>query len=435
MNPSSSPNEPPSDPFPGWYPDPLRMADQRFWNGREWTGTTKRSEEPADHPPDLVVRAVPEPPSSPGPSAPDGDGNEVDDGASSTGGPGAEAPTSPSPERRPLFESVVARAPLTATSELESRPRIFGSVSAAKTVETPAARPAPFQIRVPKPIPEPLDADPERQPAATVQPAASVQPAATTQPVPVPVPLPTPGSDPVVVHALGLDEGATDGKASLEDVLATMPGRGTRSAQPVQADFGHVDPPGDGPMHPTPSPDGTTGRPSAAFWAILVVGLLAALAVGFLAGRSSGGDASSSEIAATPISADAPEASTATQIDEDSPAGNDAVDGQEALLQAEIDSLTSEREALSAELDAAVGSIEEITVERDDALDHNELMQTWFTAEVRDRSERDWNNEVDRACSADSEPTLDNTNHTRSMELMGTHEGLVRAVLECRAAG
>jgi hypothetical protein len=394
-------NEPSADPFPGWYSDPLRMARQRFWNGRVWTEETKGTSR--DDGVGGPVPAIPD----------DDDRIESAEAAAKVSKArifGNSVTKSPASE---LPSSAIEQEPTNATSSLSSL---------AEDESAPTVRHAAPSSEIDLTMADRVVADPGR-PTNRIGTAASDG-------------APNSEGHRIVMSA----PNEPDAKASVEEVLSTMQTRdgvvdsalptadvpeprlvsGSRSEQGGTADIGNG------------FTTAEAEHPTSFKWLLVLLVGVAALVAGFFVGRLSDGD----DDVAGSLASTGSESSLATEAELAQIEETATVEIQAELdsTSAELDSTSAELEAVSGDLDDATVAIGDLTVERDDALAHNALLQTWFRPEVRARSDRDWNGEVTRACAAEDEPTLENTNYSRSMELVGTHNGLVQAIVECRGS-
>lgn len=151
--------------------------------------------------------------------------------------------------------------------------------------------------------------------------------------------------------------------------------------------------------------------------------------LGFLVG---GGDSEDAASAPAPTT----EAVTTTIVQTDpEPA---VVADQETLdalaaAEARVEELEGDSSETAERIASLEGDVETLTDERDNEQAHNELLQSWFTADVLSRSQGSWDAEVARACALDSEPTIDDLNYGRRLEVVGTPADLLAAVQECRS--
>lgn len=408
-------------PFPGWYPDPLGRGAERFWNGREWT---------ANHRGDPTA-------SSPASS---------------------EASTQPSKETEPSQET------------LPSRPRIFGNTTntaeAETTVdpvaaETPPASSTPQGERVKSALNEwagagssgataLIDAEPFTGSADTrsvTAQATSVLSSPRSEPVPssskpATEPDTTKGKEPIEAAAQPVAQASSPSAPAKPTVVTPRPNAATAPTEraPTTTAPASVEPPASASV-----PPGSGARR----WLALVLATLCALALGLAVGwmaRGSGGTTT-----ASPVTTSADDAvgsgsdegagadgGSSQDSETDGNSGSDEGLSSDEMADADgqaLGELQDQLDAVASELDNAQLELEALTIERDNEQAHNDILQTWFTPEVRDRSERNWNAEVERACASDAAPTLENTSYTRAMELMGTHADLVAAVAQCQAGG
>ncbi len=311
-----------------------------------------------------------------------------------------------------------------AVLDLDRLERPAERVAAASTSTLPTEAPTgPPTIEVPGPAPVTAPATP------TIR-LGSLTPEPADVPV-VPPTLPIASGD-------GTPSGAAP-EADGPDGAA--PNRVT--ADPVMAD----------PVGSHASPDGRR----APLWlgiAVAAVGLfVGGVAVGRLVDVA--GDGSDMAVAAPEVAVAGTSAeSTDSTGGADDAGGTDDTSGdavaeeqREALaaVEADRDALEAELErvnALAEQSTAAEAELEEalteLRAELDNSRSHNEILLTWFTSDVRGRSEAAWDGEVARACAALSgqgrtEATTDDVVYGNWQELMGTEADLVAAVDECLA--
>ncbi|MFT7597390.1 MAG: hypothetical protein ACI8TP_000308 [Acidimicrobiales bacterium] len=385
----------PDGPFPGWYPDPLKLADERFWNGREWTGNSR-----GQHVEDVAPATEPAAPASePARSASTAVEQEVAASKPRIFGNSPAVGTDLAIDSVPAVDSIV-RSPGSPTLARPLPSRGTELTELAKRAAASQAAAAQAQAGSPTTPTASFTPGPAASPPAT--------PTATPTPTPAATPTPTP---PMPSVALSEDKALLVQTADVD----ANPIIRTSVATPA-----------------TPGPGGSSRLLPA------ILGSLVALAVGlgigwFLANsQNSTTDSVSGTTDAVSGTTDAVSATTDAQGTR-VPATDGATGSTAAVVPSPVPSADiDELEAMLVESEAAVDAL---TVARDNEQAHNDLLQTWFTPEVRDRSERNWNAEVDRACSADAPPTIENTNYTRAMELMGTHTDLVNAVAVCKTDG
>ena len=120
---------------------------------------------------------------------------------------------------------------------------------------------------------------------------------------------------------------------------------------------------------------------------------------------------------------------------ETTPAG----DAQE--LQRRLDSLSTELSAANDELtllrgqvDSAAADVDEARDARDRLAAHNTLLKSWFTDDLQDQAQAEWDAEVDRVCgqaSPNQPVTTEQLQFSQTMELVGTQDDLLAAVQAC----
>jgi hypothetical protein len=116
-------------------------------------------------------------------------------------------------------------------------------------------------------------------------------------------------------------------------------------------------------------------------------------------------------------------------------AGNELVEVRAAAaLVADQLALTEDRlGALEAELDDAANDTGGVAAERDRLQAHNDLLRTWFAADLIAQGQTAWDTEVARACEAADGGVVasEQLRYVAAMELIGTGDDLARAVQEC----
>lgn len=409
-----------ADTFPGWYPDPRGEADQRFWNGREWTPNTR-----VDVPAAQFIPA-----SSTGSdeaTAPVAPKRVAADAANGSGGNGSKTNGA----------SVEKSSPETASAE-PGRARIFGGPLSGDTATKVATKTDLAKTELAKT--ELAKTGPAKTDRANEQVAkepAEKEPA-KQEPVAEPVSEVRDAKSPTTANSLfGKTEESRAGTAKPTTARAALDPSGLDPESRELTERIDNDPllhktanrPTVAPVTPqaTPPASGFMGKLVGSGLALLLLGGL----IGWAIGRSGNDDpVVSDDQASVATTAGDTATPSADETTDDTEAGASDVEADDATaeLQTTVDDLTSELEATGAEVDA-------LTVERDNALEHNEILQTWFTADVRANSERAWDLGVQRACDADADPTIENTSYTRAMELIGTHADLVTAALVCRSEG
>ncbi len=370
-----------ADTFPGWYPDPRGEADQRFWNGREWTSNTRIGVPAAQ----FIPAGSDGSGDVPAPAAPKRVEADASNGSPSTGS-------------EPNAASLENAATSTTLSE-PGRARIFGSSPSGDTATKVATKTEP----------------PKTEPVAELQETAKKAPGsnslfAKTQESSSGTSKAT-GSD--TRHASGLDPESRE----LTERIDNDPLLQKAASRPAVAPL---------PAQPATPASGMMGKLLGSGLVLLLLGGL----IGWAIGRGNDDNPVASNEEASVAATDESNASSDETVDDTDTLAMADTDADEATaeLQTTVDDLTSELEETGAQVDA-------ITAERDNALEHNEILQTWFTPEVRANSERAWDLGVQQACNAEADPTIENTSYTRAMELIGTHADLVTAALVCRSEG
>ncbi len=179
------------------------------------------------------------------------------------------------------------------------------------------------------------------------------------------------------------------------------------------------------------------GERRRAPWMLIAIGGVGLFLGGALLGVLAGTNGSS--IDATSVEAAPPSnAENATADDDDAEADElraelDAATAQVATLTEDLEAQEAAAAALAGGLEADQAALTEAEEALANAIAHNELLQTWFTTEVRNRSQAIWDNEVARACAAAGpEPlTAADINYTRAMEVIGTEADAVAAANAC----
>ena len=176
--------------------------------------------------------------------------------------------------------------------------------------------------------------------------------------------------------------------------------------------------------------------------ALLVLGVLSALALVIYAvvasteqdsgslGLTAGVQPTTASTAATTdvgISADA-------VVTIDARAVEDQVSAAGTAAAADLDRANVEITRLESLLEARDSELETIATERDSAVEHAQLMQTWFSDDVIEQSQADWDAEISRVCGlvaegAELQPDL--IEYTRPMEIIGSPGSLFDAIGNC----
>ena len=394
-----------ADTFPGWYPDPRGEADQRFWNGREWTPNTRVDVPAAQFIPATPAEASETP--TPAPVAPKRVEADVPNGSVKNGATEKDAGA-----RNGVAEPAKAR--------------IFGGPPSGKTSTATkvAAKPEPAKL-----------APAKKEPAVAEVAESESNKNETTKPVAEPVAEPKEaGEQATSSNSLfgKTDQPSAANSKAASGVAGRLAGLDEESRELTK----RID--SDSLLHKTANRPAATIAPQPMQAASGILGkllgaVLVSLLIGGLIGWAIGRSGNDSPVPNEQASVSTTDGSTSTSAEqadntETTVDATDEADGATAELQTTVDDLSAELEAAGAEVDA-------LTVERDNALEHNGILQTWFTADVRANSERAWELGVQQACDAEADPTIENTNYTRAMELIGTHADLVTAALVCRAEG
>lgn len=363
-----------ADTFPGWYPDPKGEADQRFWNGRDWTDQTRTAVPAAEFVPEA---------------------SEKSNGSGGSNGNGSDEGTG----------KVRIFGGRTAKSDVPDAALLTESTAKAEVVEEVATTPAP----IPESAVEPKKTEPVK-----VEPV-KVEPVKTEPKHEKPKEDATSlfGDRSQTARGKSVDRPAKGEAASLTDSVDNDP----QLQRVAKAESPRV-------LYNTEPPKSLGPK----ILAILLPALLVGGLIGWLIGRSSDDGGATADLPSTTEAVASSEATSSEEAAVETTVPTSQPDDEVAAAGQDVDEL-------SIELDEARAQVDALTVERDNALEHNEILQTWFTPQVRSNAESSWNSEVQRACDAEAEPTIENTNYTRRMELMGTAADLVTAALVCRAAG
>ncbi len=392
-------------PEPGWYPDPVGRAAHRYWNGTEWTANTRG----------------PAPVPAPGASG----------AAEPTAGRDLAVKLVPVPRPEPV-EAKTASTPLVERTPVENTPVEDQSVGNAPGSSGPeASRAVEPESIAPRSVAPSLE-QPVPVPATTVVPTTILP--TTDQSAGRPAATELPGSqatgDQRSLFGVVTDQRSVAPQPESESGVPSPPIGDTsvprQQSRPVRSST--PPPVAQDPAGGTGKGEGGSRRLASLLGALLIA---SAAFAGGLAVQRFVLDDSSSDAASTPTTLPPTTATPSTTTTEDTgeterlAAQLEAIEAELAVVTAERDEALATPDGETAALEAQIANLET----------HVDTMRSWFTTEILSDADAAFEAEIARACAADAEPTLDNTNYTNRMEPAGTHADIVAAALACRAGG